>query len=46
MGIAATSKHLTLTTIAIYRIVAAKIQEEWHYSDTMGLMRQLGIVPK
>jgi steroid delta-isomerase-like uncharacterized protein len=45
MGIPATGKQATLTGVAIYRILGGKIQEEWNYSDTQGLMRQLGVVP-
>jgi steroid delta-isomerase-like uncharacterized protein len=46
LGMPATGKQLTSTGIAIYKIVAGKIQEEWFCSDRLGLMQQLGIVPK
>jgi predicted ester cyclase len=46
MGIAATGKQITLTGIVIYRIVDGRIQEEWDYSDTLGLMQQLGVGPQ
>jgi steroid delta-isomerase-like uncharacterized protein len=46
MGIAATGKAITITGIVIYRIANGKIQEEWDYSDTLGLMQQLGIDPQ
>jgi len=45
MGIAATGKTITITGIVIYRIANGKIQEEWDYSDMLGLMQQLGVVP-
>jgi steroid delta-isomerase-like uncharacterized protein len=45
MGIAATGKAITITGIVIYRIANGKIQEEWDYSDTLGLMQQLGVDP-
>ncbi len=43
MGIAATGKRITLTGIVIYRIFEGKIQEEWDYTDGLGLMQQLGV---
>jgi steroid delta-isomerase-like uncharacterized protein len=45
MGIAATGKAITITGIVIYRIANGKIQEEWDYSDVLGLMQQLGVGP-
>jgi steroid delta-isomerase-like uncharacterized protein len=45
MGVAATGKGITITGIGIYRIANGKIQEEWDYSDMLGLMQQLGVVP-
>jgi steroid delta-isomerase-like uncharacterized protein len=46
MDIPATGRQLTTNGIAIYRIAAGKIQEEWVCSDRLGLMQQLGIVAK
>ena len=45
MGVAATGKAIVLTGIAIYRVANGKIQEEWDYSDVLGLMQQLGVGP-
>jgi steroid delta-isomerase-like uncharacterized protein len=45
MGVAPTGKAITITGIVIYRIANGKIQEEWDYSDTLGLMQQLGVGP-
>ena len=45
MGVAATGKVITVTGIAIYRIANGKIQEEWDYSDVLGLMQQLSVAP-
>ena len=45
MGVAATGKAITTTGIVIYRIANGKIQEEWDYSDVLGLMQQLGVGP-
>jgi predicted ester cyclase len=45
MGIAPTGKQVTLSGIVIDRIVSGKIVEEWEEWDSLGMMRQLGIVP-
>ena len=45
MGVAATGKAITVTGITIYRVANRKIQEEWDYSDVLGLMQQLGLGP-
>jgi len=44
MGIAPTGKKVTLTGIAISRIVDGKIVEEWGEMDNLGMMEQLGVV--
>jgi steroid delta-isomerase-like uncharacterized protein len=46
MGIAATGKQIRFTGIHIYRVDAGKLQEEWENWDTLGLMRQLGVIPQ
>jgi steroid delta-isomerase-like uncharacterized protein len=46
MGIPATGKRLPSSGIGIYRIAAGKIQEEWVSTDRLGLMQQLGVIPK
>ncbi len=43
-GIAPTGKSTTSTGITIARFVDGKIAEEWANWDTLGLMRQLGVV--
>jgi steroid delta-isomerase-like uncharacterized protein len=45
MGVAATGKAITITGIAIFRVVNGKIQEEWAYSNTLDVMQQLGVGP-
>jgi steroid delta-isomerase-like uncharacterized protein len=45
MGVAPTGKAMTITGIVFYRIANGKIQEEWDYSDVLGLMQQLGVGP-
>ena len=36
---------MTMTGIAIYRFADGKIVEEWMNNDTLGMLRQLGVVP-
>jgi predicted ester cyclase len=45
MGIAPTGKQVTLSGMMIDRIVNGKIVEEWEEWDSLGMMRQLGVVP-
>ena len=45
MGIAPTGKQVTLTGIAISRVVDGKTVEEWGEMDNLGMMQQLGVVP-
>jgi steroid delta-isomerase-like uncharacterized protein len=45
MGIPATGKQISFTGIHIYRVADGKLQEEWENWDTLGLMRQLGVIP-
>ncbi len=44
-GIAATGRQVTITGVTIDRLVGGKIVEEWEEWDTLGVMRQLGVVP-
>lgn len=43
--IPATGKQTTVTGITIDRLADGKIVESWSNWDTLGLMRQLGVVP-
>ena len=45
LGIAATGKESTVTGISIEKIKDGKIVESWVNWDTLGLMRQLGVIP-
>ena len=45
-GIAATEKMVTITGMVISRILNGKVQEDWEQTDMLGLMQQLGVVPK
>jgi hypothetical protein len=45
MGISPTNKKVTIWGIGIDRIVGGKVVESWERVDTLGLMRQLGVIP-
>jgi steroid delta-isomerase-like uncharacterized protein len=45
LGIPTTGKHVTLTGISIDRFAGGQIVERWSQLDTLGLMRQLGVIP-
>lgn len=45
MGIAPTGKQVTLTVIAISRLMNGNIVEDWGLVDLFGMMQQLGVVP-
>lgn len=45
-GIPPTGKTAAITEMAIYRISEGKIAEGWNVSDMLGLMQQLGVIPK
>lgn len=45
LGIPATGRRMTLSGIAIHRVVGGKIKELWVVGDELGLMRQLGAIP-
>jgi len=46
MGVAPTGKKFTQAGITIFRIAGGKIVEGWVINDTLGLMQQLGAIPK
>src|SRR5919107_2352134 len=46
MGIPPTGKGVTIEGTSIWRIADGKIGECWFNYDALGLMRQLGVVPK
>jgi len=43
-GIAPTGKKVTITGVNIYRIVDGKIVEGWSVTDSMNLLKQLGLI--
>ena len=45
VGIPPTGKQVTMSGIAIYRLVDGKIVEQWGVNDMLGLLQQLGVVP-
>jgi len=45
LGIPPTGKLITQEGMAVYRMVDARIAEDWFFPDTMGLMQQLGVIP-
>jgi len=44
MGFAPTGRNVAITGVCIDRIVNGKIVEEWEEWDSLGMMRQLGLV--
>ncbi len=45
MNIPATGRKVTITGIDQLKLEDGKIKERWAEMDTMGLMRQLGVIP-
>lgn len=45
-GIPATNKPVTLKGISIYRFIDEKIVEQWTNIDSIGMLRQLEILPQ
>jgi predicted ester cyclase len=46
MGMAPTRRPVTMNAIEISRFSGGKVVEEWAVSDGLGLMQQLGVIPK
>jgi len=45
MGVPPTGKRIEVTGITVNRISGGKIAEDWTVWDSLGLLRQLGVVP-
>jgi steroid delta-isomerase-like uncharacterized protein len=45
LGLAPTGKHITNTSIHIFRIASGKIVEVWANRDDLGVLQQLGAIP-
>ena len=46
MGIAPTGKKVKFESIAIYRFAQGRIVETWGVMDLLGMMQQIGAIPK
>jgi steroid delta-isomerase-like uncharacterized protein len=45
LGLPPTGKHITNTSIHIFRFADGKLVEAWANRDDLGLMQQLGVIP-
>ena len=45
-GITPTGKQIEIPALSLERFRAGKIVERWVFSDRLGMMRQLGLVPQ
>jgi len=45
LGLPSTGKHITQTSIHIFRFAEGKLVEAWANRDDLGLMQQLGAIP-
>jgi steroid delta-isomerase-like uncharacterized protein len=45
-GIPPTGKLINVSAVGVYRIAGGKFVENWGLTDSLGLMQQLGIIPK
>ncbi len=46
MVIPATGKQITMTEMALLRVTNGKFVEGWSNSDDLGLLQQLGVIPR
>jgi steroid delta-isomerase-like uncharacterized protein len=46
MGIPPTGKQIEVTGIVISRFADDKWVEDWHNNDTLGMLQQLGVIPR
>lgn len=44
-GIAPTGKAMIWTGMSLYRLAQGQVVEMWAHMDTLGLLRQLGVLP-
>jgi steroid delta-isomerase-like uncharacterized protein len=45
-GIPPTGKQITVSGINIYRVVDGKVAAEWEQTDSLGMLMQLGVLPR
>jgi steroid delta-isomerase-like uncharacterized protein len=46
VGVAGTGKPVTMSGTETWLIREGKLQEEWAHWDTLGLLRQVGVIPE
>ena len=46
LGMPATGRQIDVNGIGIYRLREGQIVEEWHRTDTLAMMQQLGMLPE
>ncbi|HVE85480.1 MAG TPA: ester cyclase, partial [Myxococcales bacterium] len=46
MGVAATGNPVTVTKMDFWRLMSGKVVEHWDAVDRLGLLQQIGVVPK
>jgi predicted ester cyclase len=44
-GTSPTHRRVTANGIAIYRFDEGKVAEEWMNTDSLGVLKQLGVIP-
>lgn len=45
LGIPPTGKRVSMVGCSVYHFENGKIVEQWEYSDVLGLLQQLGVIP-
>jgi predicted ester cyclase len=45
-GIPRTGKDVTMTAVTVHRIADGKLVEKWSNSDVLGMLQQLGVIPR
>lgn len=45
-GIPPTGKRVNVSGINIYHVTKGKIAAEWEQTDTLGMLQQLGVLPR
>ena len=46
LGVPPTNQPISISAVEIYRLVDGKIAEQWVIMDALGLMQQLGVIPR
>lgn len=46
MGVAPTGKQVTMSGTVTFLIREGRVQEEWSHWDALGLLQQVGVIPK